>query len=175
MKPLYILAAEERLKGQPPRHAKVYKDDISPFEADMIYIRNYLLANGGKSLGDIARATGIPKATVQKMLSPLGIKRVYNQHQLESMKARNSKRYYRVIAEHTGVVRYENGRWKGLEYRESDRERFKKWLLDSGYMLLDYYDKDGDLNFGIVKFPQDVEEELVTFYSHRFSRIPIEL
>lgn len=167
MKPIYILAAEERLKGQPKRHAKVYKDDISVFEADMLYIRNYLLSNGRQSLGQIAKATGIPKSTVQKMLSPMGIRRIYSQKQLERMKDRNFKRYIRILLGHTGVVRDENGRWKGLEYRESDRVRFKAWLMAHGYMLIDLITKNKDLNYLIVKQPEDVKEEVIASYTHR--------
>lgn len=167
MKPLYILAAEERLKGQPKRHAKVFKGDISVFEADMIYIRDYLLSGRNQSLGKISQATGIPKATVQKMLSPKGIRRIYNLEQLERMKYRNFKRYLKIISGHTGVVKDGEGRWKGLEYRESDRGRFISWLLDQGYLLVDLHDKDGKLKYLIVEYPKDIKEEILALYTHR--------
>jgi DNA-binding transcriptional ArsR family regulator len=170
MKPLYVQAAEERLKGQPKRHAKVYKDDISVFEGDMIYVRNHLLRNGTQSLSQIADATGIPKSTIQKLLSPKGIKRVYNQGQLEIMRDRNSKRYRKILSEHTGVARDKRGKWKGLIFRESDRDRFAEWLFVQGYILVGGYNKRGEPGYRIVEVPEYIEEEISTLYTHRIMK-----
>jgi hypothetical protein len=170
MKPLFVEAAEERLKGQPARHAKVYKDDLSIFEADMLYVQNHLLLHGGRSLGEIARETGIPKSTIQKLLSPLGIRRTFNRDQLAKMKRKNRRRYLKVITEYSRVLRDETGRWKGLEYRESDRERFQEWLKERGYMLLHYRENGKGLRFLVTKQPEDVREEIFTSYTHRIMR-----
>jgi len=172
MKPLYAEIAEERLKGQPPRHAKLYKDDISVFEGDMILIRDYLLNHIGQSLGRISRHTGIPKATVQKMLSPLGIRRMYSKEQLTKMKERNLKRYLRIISNYDSI-QLEDGRWNGLVYRESDRERFRAWLMDRGYMLVDVTDREGRRRFLVMEQPEDIQEEIFASYGHRINRIPI--
>lgn len=170
MKPLYILAAEERLRGQPGRQAKVYKDDISVFEADMLYIRNHLLAKGAQSLGQIAVGTGIPKSTVQKMLSPMGIRRTFNLDQLAKMREKNIKRYFKVVTGYSSVLVDGDGRWQGLEYRESDRERFREWLMRAGYMLLEEKADGGESRYVVIRQPEDVKEELYTTYTHRMLR-----
>ncbi|MEE8167815.1 MAG: hypothetical protein V3T58_02945 [Candidatus Hydrothermarchaeales archaeon] len=169
MKPLYVLAAEARLKGQPKRHAKVYKDDISVFEADMMHIRNHLLSNGTQSFGQIANATGVPKATVQKLLSPRGIRRVFDYRQLETMRKRNIKRYMKVLAGHTGVLRDGKGKWTGLEFRDSDKERFQAWLFLQGYMLLTSRVRRGEVSYHIVAVPPYLKEEINSLYTHRIN------
>ncbi len=170
MKPLFVLAAEERLKGQPERHAKVFKDDISVFEADMIYVKNHLLRCGYQSLGQIAKATGIPKATVQKMLSPLGIKRIYDLVQLQRVKENNVKRYVKILSEHTGVIRSEDGKWRGLEFRESDRDRFREWLFAQGFLLVSEKGLGGEPKHYIVQVPEYLKEEIAALYTHRIMR-----
>lgn len=170
MKPIYVLAAEERLRGQPKRHAKVYKDDISVFEGDMIYVRNHLQRNGTQSLGQISNATGIPKSTVQKLLSPSGIKRVFNRSQLEAMRARNYKRYVKILSGHGGVVKDGRGKWKGLVFRESDRERFEEWLLLQGYILVGGKKHRGEPSYRIVDVPDYLKEEITALYTHRIIR-----
>ena len=172
MKPLYAEIAGERLKGQPPRHAKLYRDDISVFEGDMIRIRDYLLNHVGQSLGDIARHTGIPKATVQKMLSPLGIRRLYSADQLTRMKERNLQRYLRVLSNYD-TIRMDNKKWNGLVYRESDKARFRAWLLEQGYMLLNLMGGDGNKKFLVIEQPEDIKDEIFATYGHRVNRIPI--
>ncbi len=169
MKPLFVLAAEERLRGQPERHAKVFKDDISIFEGDMIYIKNHLLRCGSQSLGQIAKGTGIPKATVQKMLSPLGIRRVYDLYQLEKVKEKNVKRYIKILSEHTGVVRGGDGKWRGLEFRESDRKRFQEWLFAQGFLLISEK-RQGEEGHYIVQVPDYIKEEISALYTHRIMR-----
>jgi len=161
-KPLFLLVAEERLKGQPLRHAKVYKDDISVFEADMLYVMNYLLTHENHSLGAISRGTGIPKATLRKLLSPHGIKRVYDKKKLESLRKRNLKRYLRVITEYSSIIKNEKGKWNALEYREKDFERFRAWLMERGYFLVIENNK-----YLLLPVPEDVEEEISTLYQHR--------
>lgn len=173
MKPLYMQAAEERLKGQPPRHAKVYKDDISVFEADMMYVRNYLMSSSEHSFGSIEKATGIPKATVRKLLSSYGIKRIYTKEKLLRMKERNRSRYTRIITGRSRVLKDENGRWKALEYRESDRERFKAWLMERSNMLVTLKTEKRNM-YLIVDYPEDVKEEIAAEYPYR-SWVPIEL
>jgi len=170
MKPVFVEAAEERLKGQPARHAKVYKDDLSIFEADMLYVQNHLLLHGGRSLGEIARETGIPKSTIQKMLSPLGIRRSFNRDQLTKMKTKNRRRYLKVITGYSQVLRDEKGRWRGLEYRESDRERFQEWLKERGYLLLHHREDERGLQFLVTKQPDEIKEEIRTSYTHRIMR-----
>lgn len=171
MKPTYAEIAEERLKGQPPRHAKVYKDDISVFEGDMISIRDYLLKHVGQSLGDIARHTEIPKATVQKMLSPLGIRRLYSLEQLTRLKERNVRRYLRVLSNYD-AIRREGEKWSGLVYRESDKERFRAWLLEQGYMLLDLKAKESRRQFLVIEQPEDIKDEIFATYAHRRTVYP---
>lgn len=166
MKPLYMLAAEERLKGQPPRHAKVYKDDISIFEADMMRVRDYLLSSTNHSFGKMEAATGIPKATLRKMLSPEGIRREYSLEQLEKIKAKNIKRYFKVITSYSKILKNREGKWKAFEYRESDRERFKAWLMKDKYMLINV--NEGEMRYLITKYPEDVSEEMLAMYD-RFS------
>lgn len=173
MKPLYVQAAEERLKGQPERHAKVYKDDISVFEGDMLYVKNHLLRSGAQSLGQISNATGIPKSTIQKLLSPGGIKRIFNFPQLEAMRERNTKRYTKILSEHTGVVLDNDGKWRGLVFRESDRERFQEWLFVQGYMLIEGKNDQGELGYRIVEMPDYIEEEIKALYTHRIMRQPL--
>lgn len=167
MKPLYMLAAEERLKGQPPRHAKVYKDDISVFEADMMRVRDYLLSSTNHSFGKMEAATGIPKATLRKMLSPEGMRRKYNREQLEKMRAKNLKRYFKVITSYSKIIKNREGRWKAIEYRDSDRERFKAWLMKNNYMLIDLRNSGG-MKYLIAKYPEDISEEMRASYA-RFS------
>ncbi|MFQ6114825.1 MAG: hypothetical protein ACE5NG_12220, partial [bacterium] len=140
---------------------------ISVFEADMARIRDHILFTNKHSLGEIAEATGIPKSTIQKMLSPKGIRRKYNLEQLKGMKERNIKRYIRILMEHTGVVKDRAGRWMGLEYRESDRKRFEAWLKEQGYVLIDIRNNVGGLRYMIVQKPEDVKEEIWTSYTHR--------
>lgn len=172
MKPIYILAAEDRLKGQPERHAKVFKDDISVFEGDMIYVKNHLLRFGVQSLGQISSGTGIPKSTVQKLLTPAGIKRVFNSAQLEALRERNAKRYMKVLSEHTSVERDSQGKWKGLVFRESDRERFQEWLFVQGYSLIGGKNEGGEAGFRIVAVPDYIKEEISALYTHRIMRQP---
>ncbi len=170
MKPLYVQVAEERLRGQPKRHAKVYKDDISIFEGDMLYVRNHLRRSGEQSLGQISKATGIPKSTIQKLLSPAGIRRVFNLSQLESVRARNVKRYMKILTGHTGVITDDRGKWKGLEFRDSDRERFEEWLVLQGYMLVGSRNQRGEPSYRIVKIPEYLKEEISALYSYRINR-----
>ncbi len=170
MKPIYVLAAEERLKGQPDRHAKVYKDDISVFEGDMLYVKNHLLRSGPQSLGQISNATGIPKSTVQKLLSPGGIKRVFNSAQLEIMRERNSKRYLKILSEHTSVVKDSAGKWTGLIFRESDKERFQEWLFVQGCILTEDKNEQGETGYRIVEVPDYIKEEIIALYTHRTMR-----
>lgn len=164
-KPLFILAAEERLKGQPPRHAKVFKDDISIFEADMLYVMKYLMSNDNHSLGAISRGTGIPKSTLRKLLSPHGIKRIYDRRKLKNLKQRNPKRYLRVITEYTRILRDDKGKWKALEYREKDFDKFRAWLMDRGYFLTVRNGK-----YLIFPLPEDIKEEITTYYTHRVKK-----
>lgn len=164
-KPLFLLAAEERLKGQPPRHAKVYKDDISVFEADMLYVMNYLLTHEDHSLGAISKATGIPKATLRKLLSPYGIKRIYDKNKLENLRKRNLKRYIRVITEYNSIIKDEKGKWKALEYREKDFERFRAWLMERGYFLV-----VGKNKYLLLPIPEDIKEETLALYTYRIEK-----
>jgi hypothetical protein len=168
MKPLFMLLAEERLKGQPPRHAKAYKDDISPFEADMLTVAGCLLRRPYHGLGEISRDTGIAKSTLQKLLTRKGIRRTFNLRQLERMRERNVKRYLKILEEHSGVLKDGSGRWRGLIYRNSDLERFRLWLLERGYMLLSKQGSRGKSYYHVVPAPKDVQEEMRALYGHRY-------
>ncbi|MEE9594424.1 MAG: hypothetical protein V3V92_03395 [Candidatus Hydrothermarchaeales archaeon] len=170
MKPLYVQVAEERLRGQPKRHAKVFKDDISVFEGDMLYVRNHLQRNGEQSLGQISKSTGIPKSTIQKLLSPAGIKRVFNLTQLELVRERNVKRYMKILSGHTGVIKDDGGKWKGLVYRESDRGRFEEWLFLQGYFLIGGKNPRGEPSYKVVEVPAYLKEEIAALYPNRITR-----
>lgn len=168
MKPLFMLLADERLRGQPPRHAKAYKDDISPFEADMLTVAGCLSRRPYNSLGEVSRATGIAKSTLQKLLTRKGIRRTFNLEQLERIRARNVKRYLKILEEHSGVLKDDGGKWRGLVYRDSDLERFRLWLMERGYMLLSKQDARGKSFYHVVQAPKDVLEEMRTLYGHRY-------
>ncbi len=168
MKPLFIQLAEERLKGQPPRHAKAYKGDISPFEADMLAVAGCLSRHPYKGLGEISRDTGIAKSTLQKLLTRKGIKRTFNREQLERMRERNAKRYLKILEEHSGVLKDGNGKWRGLVYRNSDLERFRLWLIEKGYMLLSRPSVRGKSFYHVIPAPEDVLEEIRTLYEYRY-------
>lgn len=168
MKPLFMLLAEERLKGQPARHGKAFKDDISSFEADMLTVASCLMRRPYFGLGEIARDTGIAKSTLQKLLTKKGIRRTFNLKQLEGLRKRNVKRYMKILEEHSGVLKDGDGKWKGLIYRDSDLERFRLWLLERGYMLLSRQGKRGKSYYHVVQAPRDVIEEMHALYSYRF-------
>jgi hypothetical protein len=168
MKPLFMLLAEERLKGQPPRHGKVYKDDISSFEADMLTVAGCLARRPYFGLGEISRDTGIAKSTLQKLLTRKGIRRTFNLKQLEGLRRRNVKRYRKILEEHSGVLRDGKGRWSGLVYRDSDLERFRLWLLERGYMLLSRQGRRGRSYYHVVQAPRDIIEEMRALYSYRY-------
>lgn len=167
MKPLFMQLAEERLKGQPPRHAKAYKDDISSFEADMLVVATCLSRRPYKGLGEIAQETGIAKSTLQKLLTSKGIRRTFNLKQLERLRERNVKRYLKILQEHSGVLIDGNGRWRGLVYRNSDLERFRLWLIERGYMLLSRPEIKGKSFYYVIPAPKDVLEEMRALYEYR--------
>lgn len=168
MKPLFVHLAEERLKGQPPRHAKAYKDDISPFEADMLAVAGCLSRRPYKGLGEISRDTGIAKSTLQKLLTRKGIKRSFNREQLERMRERNVKRYLKILEEHSSVLKDGDGKWRGLVYRNSDLERFRLWLIERGYMLLSKPKARGKSFYHVIPAPMDVLEEIRALYEYRY-------
>ena len=168
MKPLFIQLAEKRLKGQPPRHAKAYKNDISPFEADMLTVAGCLSRRPYKGLGEISRDTGIAKSTLQKLLTRKGIKRSFNREQLERMRERNAKRYLKILEEHSGMLKDGNGKWRGLVYRNSDLERFRLWLIERGYMLLSKPNARGKSFYHVIPVPKDVLEDMIALYGYRY-------
>jgi hypothetical protein len=168
MKPLFIQLAEERLKGQPPRHAKAYKDDISSFEADMLVVASCLSRRPYRGLGEISRDTGIAKSTLQKLLTRKGIKRTFNREQLERMRERNVKRYLKILGEHSGVLKDGNGKWRGLVYRNSDLERFRLWLIERGYMLQSKPNAKGKSFYHVIPAPKDVLDEIRALYEYRY-------
>ncbi len=168
MKNLFIQLAEERLKGQPRRHAKAFKGDISSFEADMMTVAGCLSKRPYNSLGEISIDTKISKSTLQKLLTQKGIKRTYNKVQLERMRKRNKKRYLKILEEHNGIIQDNNGKWRGLVYRNSDLIRFSLWLIERGNMLLSKpaLKSKGKSYYHIIPAPQDGGEQIRALYEY---------